>query len=298
MENLKKSYGEIEAVKDISFVVRQGELFAFLGLNGAGKSTTINIISGSLDKDGGKVYINGEDLDANQTDIKSNIGIVFQNSVLDRMLTVKDNLLLRAGLYGISGKQAAKRIDELSEMFSLQELLKRRVKTLSGGQRRRADIARALVHNPKILIMDEPTTGLDPQTRNLLWNVINELRTQGLTVFLSTHYMEEADGADYVIIIDEGQIATKGTPLELKEAHTGDIIKLYLSDKDQAYDFFNTLDLKVIKQSDCLQIEVKDTQYAKELIQKHGEYFDDFEVLKGDMNSVFLNVTGKTLRGD
>lgn len=295
VENLKKSYGDIAAVRDVSFVVKQGELFAFLGLNGAGKSTTINIISGSLEKDSGKVYIDGEDLDIKQNGIKSKTGIVFQNSVLDKVLSVKDNLLLRAGLYGMTGREAEARVNELSGLLNLNDLLKRKVKTLSGGQRRRVDVARALIHDPKILIMDEPTTGLDPQTRNLLWDVMNTLRRGGLTIFLTTHYMEEAAGADYVIIIDDGKIAVKGTPLELKRSHTTDVLKIYTEDKG-LYGYFSDLGYAVSKSADGLHIAIGSTSQAKEIIKDHGEHFDEFEVLKGDMNNVFLNVTGKSLR--
>lgn len=297
IENLKKSYGEVEAVKGISFVVKQGELFAFLGINGAGKSTTINIISGSLGKDGGKVYINGKDLDSEITAIKADLGIVFQQSVLDKVLSVKDNLMLRGGLYGMNRDEIKTRIEMLSEMLNLEEIMKRKVKNLSGGQRRRADIARALIHNPKILIMDEPTTGLDPQTRSLLWDVLAKLRKEGLTIFLTTHYMEEAVDADYCIIIDDGRIATKGRPVELKAKHTNDFMKIYTNNLQNCYDHFAAAGFNAAIKAGHIQIEIENTEAAKAIIAEHGDYINDFEVLKGDMNSVFLNVTGKELRG-
>lgn len=297
IENLKKSYGEVEAVKGISFVVKQGELFAFLGINGAGKSTTINIISGSLGKDSGKVYINGKDLDSDITAIKADLGIVFQQSVLDKVLSVKDNLMLRGGLYGMNRDEIKNRIETLSEMLNLEEIMKRKVKNLSGGQRRRADIARALIHNPKILIMDEPTTGLDPQTRSLLWDVLAKLRKEGLTIFLTTHYMEEAVDADYCIIIDDGRIATKGRPIELKAKHTNDFMKVYTNNLQNCYDHFAAAGYNTVIKAGHIQIEIENTEAAKDIIAEHGDYINDFEVLKGDMNSVFLNVTGKELRG-
>lgn len=193
ISHLSKSYGDIKAVNDLSFSVYRGELFAFLGVNGAGKSTTISIMCGQIKKDSGKIVICGKDTEKNFNSVSSDIGVVFQNSVLDKALSVKDNLRSRAALYGITGKEFKNRLDELSELLGFEDILNRTVGKLSGGQRRRIDIARALLHNPKILILDEPTTGLDPQTRQLLWSVITMLRkTHGLTVFLTTHYMEES----------------------------------------------------------------------------------------------------------
>ena len=228
IDHLNKRFGEVHAVKDLSFRVKQGELFAFLGVNGAGKSTTINILCGQLPKDSGTVRIDGTALDENPDAIKRCLGVVFQNSVLDKDLAVRENLESRAALYGIRGKAFRDRLAELAELLDFSDLVKRPVGKLSGGQRRRIDIARALLHRPKILILDEPTTGLDPQTRAILWQVIGELRRrEGMTVFLTTHYMEEAADADYVVILDHGQIAAEGTPLALKNTYTGDFITLY-----------------------------------------------------------------------
>ena len=215
-------------MRDLSFCVKEGELFAFLGVNGAGKSTTINILCGQLAKDGGSVLINGKDLDRDAMSVKRDLGVVFQQSVLDASLSVYDNLESRASLYGIVGKAFVQRLGELAELLDFKKLLKRTVGKLSGGQRRRIDVARALLHKPRILILDEPTTGLDPQTRRLLWDVISDLRKkEQMTVFLTTHYMEEAAEADYVIILDSGSIVAKGTPLSLKNTYTGDFITLY-----------------------------------------------------------------------
>ena len=228
INNLSKSFGDIKAVENLSFLVGEGELFAFLGVNGAGKSTTINIMCGQLVKDSGSVKICDIDLDKGLDKIKSTLGVVFQNSVLDSALTVRENLESRACLYGISGGAFKKRLEELAKLLEFENLLTRTVSKLSGGQRRRIDIARALIHRPKILVLDEPTTGLDPQTRKLLWDVIENLRKEeNMTVFLTTHYMEEAADADYVVILEGGKIAVHGTPLELKNAFTGDFITLY-----------------------------------------------------------------------
>ena len=298
VKNLSKKYDDLVAVDNISFVVKEGELFAFLGINGAGKSTTINIISGSLEKDTGEVYIDNKNIDGDHIAFKSKIGIVFQNSVLDKNLSVKDNLTLRAGLYGMPKTAIEENIKKVSELFELKELLKRKIKTLSGGQRRRVDIARALIHNPKILIMDEPTTGLDPQTRSLLWDVIAKLRENGLSVFLTTHYMEEAANADYVIIIDEGKIVAKGTPLRLKQTYAHDTFSIYVDDKEDLLEKLISDGYQVIRTTNGININIENTSFAKEIIKKYSAEIFDFEVLKGDMNSVFLNITGKDLRGE
>lgn len=294
IEHLSKSFGEINAVQDISFRVKEGELFAFLGVNGAGKSTTISIICGQLQKDAGTVRINGNTLDGNAEQIKNSLGVVFQDSVLDKSLTVKDNLESRAALYGITGKAFARRLDELSTLLDLQELLKRTVGKLSGGQRRRVDIARALLNHPKILILDEPTTGLDPQTRKHLWDVIATLRKEEqMTVFLTTHYMEEAAEADFVVILDAGQIVAEGTPLQLKNSYTKDFITIYGLAEDQA----KLLSKPYEKLRDAYRISVANTSEATDLILHYPELFVDYEITKGKMDDVFLSVTGKSLTG-
>ena len=294
ISHLVKSFGDVKAVQDLSFRVKSGELFAFLGINGAGKSTTINIMCGQLPKDGGKVLINGIDIDSDPNGIKRSLGVVFQNSVLDKDLSVQDNLQSRAALYGIKGKEFKQRLLELAELLEFKDLLKRTVGKLSGGQRRRIDIARALLHNPKILILDEPTTGLDPQTRSMLWRVIEELRKKdGMTVFLTTHYMEEAADADYVVILDGGKIVAEGTPLELKNTYTGDFITLY----GVADTSVKKLGLPYEVIRDACRVSVPNTAAATELIIKYPEIFKDYEITKGKMDDVFLSVTGKKLTG-
>ncbi len=296
IENLHKSFKDVKAVDGISFCVKEGELFAFLGVNGAGKSTTINIISGILQKDNGKALICGEDLDKNIDKIKSNIGIVFQNSVLDKKLSGYDNLKYRAALYGIFGTDFKNRLKEMTELLDLKDILKRPINKLSGGQKRRLDIARALIHNPKLLILDEPTTGLDPKTRITVWSVIDKLRSeQGLTVFLTTHYMEEASDSDYVVILDSGKIATEGTPHELKNKYANDYIKFY-NKKDEAEEFFVGLGKHIRKERDFILVKLDSTNEVPKYIAQKPEIFDDFEVLKGNMDDVFLNVTGKDLK--
>ena len=292
ISHLYKSYGEVKAVQDLSFCVKKGELFAFLGLNGAGKSTTISIVCGQLKKDGGMVEVNGKSLDEKPEEIKGEIGVVFQNSVMDKPLSVYDNLKTRAALYGIEKAAFEARIEELDELFGLKEILKRPYGKLSGGQRRRVDVARALLHKPSILILDEPTTGLDPQTRKTVWQVLDGLRKrEGMTVFLTTHYMEEAADADYVVILDSGKIAAEGTPLQLKNEYAGDFISLYNVTEEEV----KRLGKPYEKIRDGWRVSVANTQEATSLILANPGLFKDYEIVKGRMDDVFLAVTGKKL---
>lgn len=294
IKNLDKSFQDVHAVDDLSLVVKEGELFAFLGANGAGKSTTISIMCGTLSKDGGEVIIDGMNVDHDMKNITKEIGFVYQTSALDAKLSVKDNLTSRASLYGITGKAAKERIAALSEMLDFKELLPRTFEKLSGGQKRRVDVARALIHNPKILILDEPTTGLDPEARKLLWNVVTNLRkSRNMTVFLTTHYMEEAADADYVVILDKGKIAAEGTPLSLKNEFTGDFVTIYNAEEEKV----NALGLPYEKIRDAFRVSVKDTAEARDLIMKNPALFADFEITKGKMDDVFLSVTGKQPEG-
>ena len=295
IQGLRKSFKEVKAVQDISFRVRHGEFFAFLGVNGAGKSTTISILCGQLSKDAGKVLIGGVDLDEDPDVARRSFGVVFQSSVLDKPLTVRQNLESRAALYGIVGDLFEARLSELCDLLDLHDLLGRTVGKLSGGQRRRIDIARALIHRPRILILDEPTTGLDPQTRKLLWNVISSLRkSENMTVFLTTHYMEEAAEADYVVILDSGRIVANGTPHELKNEYAGDFLYLY----GVAAEAVAALGAPYSVVPGGFRIEVPTTAAAAELIRQSPDLFCDFEVTKGKMDDVFLAVTGKKLGGD
>lgn len=295
ISHLKKSFGEVKAVNDLSFRVKKGELFAFLGVNGAGKSTTISIICGQQQKDSGTVMVNGIDVDHEKEETKRLIGVVFQDSVLDKPLTVKENLKSRAALYGITGAAFEKRLQELVEILDFSDFLNRPFGKLSGGQRRRIDIARALLHRPEILILDEPTTGLDPQTRQMIWKVIETLRVkEKMTVFLTTHYMEEAAQASYVVILDKGEIVAEGTPYELKNEYVKDYISLYGVTEAQV----KTLGKPYKKIRDGYQISVNNTMEATTLIVGNQELFHDYEVVKGGMDDVFLTVTGKDLGGE
>ena len=296
--DLHKSFGDVKAVDGISLEVRNGDLFAFLGINGAGKSTTINILCSITDKDSGKVFIDGYDLDRDRTRIKSEIGVVFQRSVLDPRLTVRDNLKVRAALYGIFGSALKRKLGELTEMLDLSELMDRQYGKLSGGQKRRADIARGLINSPKLLILDEPTTGLDPQTRRAVWETVKTLMNEyKMTVFLTTHYMEEAGTADDVVIIDTGKVVAHGTPNELKNLYSGIYLKAYGFDSALAKAIADRYGAELRCDHSCASFKLKDMSVAAKMIAEYQSELKDFEVLKGDMDDVFLNVTGKKLEG-
>lgn len=295
VNELVKNYKDVHAVNKISFSVDEGSFFAFLGINGAGKSTTINILCTVLEKTSGSVTIDGFDLDTEKDKIKNLIGIVFQNSVLDKQLTVKENLMSRAAYYGFSKAKTKARLDELSKIFSLDEILSRRYGRLSGGQKRRVDIARALINQPKILFLDEPTTGLDPQTRIQVWNIIHRLRAEtGLTVFLTTHYMEETAECDNVVIIDSGKISANDTPNNLKKQYAHNSLVWYTEKSDVSEKLISTENLESEYINDAYKIKIKDSKQATNLIKKYDE-LEEYEVIKGNMDDVFLSITGKRL---
>ena len=298
VEHLSKSYGEVKAVNDISFRVRQGSLFAFLGVNGAGKSTTINIICSILKKDAGRVTVCGHDLDRESDRIKEEIGIVFQTSVLDKQLTVAENLDLRASFYGLSRVARKKNVERIVELLSLQPILKRPVGNLSGGQQRRVDIARAMVHDPRLLMLDEPSTGLDPKARLAVWSLIDGIRAEtGMTVFLTTHYLEEAEKAGYVVIMDKGQIIAEGTPNELKNRYSYDSLLSYRK-RDEAFEKGLCAEgyrFSYDGEKRAYRIVIENSEAAKRLMQRFDGYTTDIEIIKGTMDDVFLNVTGRDI---
>ncbi len=291
--NLRKTYGNLRAVDGISFNVKRGALFAFLGVNGAGKSTTINIVASILNKDSGRIVIDGYDLEKHSNKIKGEIGIVFQNSVLDSVLTVDENLRSRAAFYNLTKEETEKNLNEIVELLDLKPLLDRPVKLLSGGQKRRVDIARSMVHMPKILILDEPSTGLDPKTRTDVWHLIDKIRKEtNMTVFLTTHYLEEADQATDVVIIDHGEIIAQGTPTELKNQYAKDYVIVYCNRSPEFDTKFSTHKFKYSEDSHSYFVYVKDSEDAAEFLYDNKGVIKDFEVKKGKMDDVFLNVTG------
>lgn len=297
VEHLSKSYGSIQAVKDISFFVEKGKLFAFLGPNGAGKSTTINTICTFLQPNGGSVKVNGFTLGKQDDDIRNSIGVVFQDGLLDNLLTVEENYYVRGALYGLSGKALKAAVKRAVQAVSIEPIANRRYGKLSGGQRRRADIGRALITQPEILFLDEPTTGLDPHTRRAVWDtILNLQKTTGMTVFLTTHYMEEADGADYVIVIDDGKIAAKGTPTALCEQYAQDKLYLNCADMDKVKAYLEKQSISYTQVADNLIVGIENTLAALPVIEGCREHLKGFEVTVGSMDDAFLGITGKELR--
>lgn len=294
VKNLKKDYKNFTAVDGISFDVEEGELFAFLGENGAGKSTTINMLTTVLEKTDGQAFIAGHELGKEDDEIRKINGIVFQNSVLDKKLTVKENLLTRGSYYGLSKKEVLKRLEPFSEKFEMKDIWDRKYEKLSGGQRRRVDIMRALINNPKILFLDEPTTGLDPKSRKLVWDYINYLRREHkMTIFLTTHYMEETRDADHVVILDKGHIVSKGTPAELKSQYAHSKLVWYTAKSEKAEALITSISDKFIYDADHYNITT-DRAITEFLYENRGE-IRDYEYIKGTMDDVFLNLTGKEL---
>lgn len=293
VKNLKKNYGDIQAVDDVSFKVRRGSLFAFLGPNGAGKSTTINVIATLLDANFGTVLLNGKSDDIY---FRHKIGVVFQGNILDDNLTVKENLLYRGSLYINDKAGVLARYQQLASYLNLFEFENQYFKTLSGGQKRRTEIARALFSDPEILLLDEPTTGLDPETRQVVWKVIYDLQQKSnMTIFLTTHYMEEAAVADHVVIINKGKIVAEGTPAELKAKHSYDRLKLVPNDKKKLVDYLDSIKRTYNKVSDEYIVTVTDAKDAISLLEALKDNIKQFEVIKGSMDDVFIEVIGSEL---
>ena len=297
VDGLRKSYGSVEAVKGVDFYVDAGTLFAYLGPNGAGKSTSIDIICTLLRPDGGRVVVDTYELGREDDKIRASIGVVFQDSVLDKLLTVRENLRMRGSLYGLQGKKLTSAVDAAARAAETEEFLDRPYGKLSGGQRRRADIARALIHTPKILFLDEPTTGLDPQTRQNVWDTVRRLqRESGMTVFLTTHYMEEAVGADYIAVIDHGVITAKGTPARLREEYSSDHLRLVPSDPDALAKALQTDGLSFVHTGGTFSLTIPRTIDALPVLKRCEGLYSGFEVISGSMEDAFLAITGKEVR--
>ena len=288
VDSLYKSYGDFLAVKGISFDVEEGAFFAFLGPNGAGKSTTISILCSLLDKDSGSVSIFGKD----PQDARSEIGMVFQDNKLDNRLTVRENLMVRGSLYGFKKEELLVRVEEALKRTDSMEFADRQYSKLSGGQKRRAEIARAIIHDPKVLLLDEPTAGLDPQTRMLIWNNVQDLKRSGMTVFLTTHYMEEAADADDVVIIDRGEIVAHGTPSVLKERYSSDYIEVLPKDIAVVRSKLDAGGIQYIERSDVLRIPLEDTMKAIPIIEMLKDDMESFEVRTGTLDDAFVTITG------
>ncbi|MFQ7518507.1 MAG: ATP-binding cassette domain-containing protein [Clostridium sp.] len=294
VRQLQKSYKDVKAVNKIDFYVEEGELFAFLGLNGAGKSTTIDMLCTFLKPDRGSIKINNYEVGKDDEKIKSLVGVVFQESVLDELLTVKENLITRSKLYNMSKDEFNKNLEEIADITGIREIINRQYRKLSGGQRRRVDIARALINKPKILFLDEPTTGLDPKTRKNVWDMIRTLqKDNNMTVFLTTHYMEEASKADYIVVMDKGVIAAKGTTDELKEKYAKDKMIIYFDDEKSDFieNYLKENNYEFFIQNNNITIEINTTLDSIKIIDDCRIYINSFEVIKGSMDDVFLNIT-------
>jgi len=292
--NLTKRYGSVTAVNDVSFAVPNGSAFAFLGVNGAGKTTTISCLTTLLQIDEGQARVAGFDTQTQSAQIRDHTGVVFQDSLLDEMLSVRENLASRGKLSGLEPGQVAGRIDELAEILEYGSYLDRPYGKLSGGQKRRVDIARALLHKPEILFLDEPTTGLDPGSRLAVWQAVHDLRTEtGLTVFLTTHYMEETEQVDQICIIDDGRLVAAGSPAELRAAHSQSILTLTSAAPAALNEGLVAQGLSYAAKGSLFTITVPSAQVAQQILISHGADVRDFEFRHGRMDDVFLNVTGQ-----
>lgn len=294
VRDLVKSYGDLRAVDGISFDVPEGSFFAFLGPNGAGKSTTLSIVCSTLDRDSGEVSIFGRDV--RDTEVRRDIGVVFQDSMMDRLLTVRENLVLRGGMYGLSGDMLADSVSEAMGLAGCSEFADRRYGGLSGGQRRRADIARALVHRPRILLLDEPTSGLDPQTRSRIRDTVRSLSDDaGMTVILTTHYMEEAADADDIVVINHGRIAAHGTPERLKEDYCADMLLIVPRDRDGAVGALESAGLRYTEDCGVLEVPLSSTLDAVPILRVLEGMMSSFEVRTGTLDDAFIRITGEEI---
>ncbi len=299
VSGLKKSYGDVQAVKGVDFCVKKGQLFAFLGANGAGKSTTVEMLCTLLRQDEGKIIVDGYSVGEDDKEIRSRIGVVFQDNLLDELLTVRENLRIRGSFYGLSGKALDNVIEKAAADTGLTDILDRRYLHLSGGQKRRADIARALMHSPDILFLDEPTTGLDPQTRQNIWDTIRKMQKENnMTVFLTTHYMEEAAKSDFVTVIGEGKIVAEGTPSQLRVAFAKDM--LYLQPirglHDNVFRYLYDNDISYSMEVGRIAVPLGGTKASLPILASVGEYIENFEVIAGTMDDAFIAITKEGLK--
>lgn len=294
VEHLSKSFADVKAVSDISFYVEKGSLFSFLGTNGAGKSTTISILLTLLKQDKGSIHVNGYTVGKQDDQIRKEVGVVFQESLLDPLLTVKENLSLRSSFYGMSKHEQSDAIDYAVSATHLTPFLNRPYGKLSGGEKRRTDIARALIHKPSILVLDEPTTGLDAQSRKSIWETILRLKKETkMTVFLTTHYIEEAAESDFVIIMNKGEIVAKGTPEQLKTAYSTHKLILIPEDYAKMKKMLQADHHNFIEERSMFYLNLDDTTDAIPLLNKYADFVSSFEVKMSSLDDVFLTITRK-----
>jgi len=297
VKNFSKKYGDFAAVDDISFTVEEGSVFAFLGPNGAGKSTTINTLCTIIDKTKGSLIINGNDISQHKDKVRNDIGIVFQETTLDGKLTVEENIKFHCEFYDVPKNEIKGRIEFVLDLVGLSDWRKAPVNSLSGGMKRRVEIARGLVHYPKVLFLDEPTTGLDPQTRANIWEYIYKLQKQkNITVFLTTHYMDEAEICDKVAIMDHGKIVAFDTPYNLKTQYTSNVTRLRTKDNDKLINYLTDNNIKFKQKDNLFTIHSNDIHTILNIAGDFNSAITDFETTKGTLNDVFLSITGKEIR--
>lgn len=297
VENFTKTYGDFKAVDNISFEVEEGMVFAFLGPNGAGKSTTINTLCTIFEKTSGTLMIDGKDVSTHKSDVRSVIGIVFQDSTLDAKMTIEENLKMHCVFYHIPQKEVEERIQFVLDLVDLKKERKKSVGALSGGMKRRVEIARGLIHYPKVLFLDEPTTGLDPQTRAHIWEYILKLQKErNITIFLTTHYMEEAEICDKIAIIDGGRIVAHDTPYALKKMYTRDKAFITTKDKPELEQLLQQYNLQYTKKEGYYKVDAENIESLLQVISLQKDAITDMEIKKGTFNDVFLEITGKTIR--
>ncbi len=299
VKNFTKTYGEFTAVNNISFEVEEGTVFAFLGPNGAGKSTTINTLCTIFEKTSGTLSIDGKDVTTQKSEVRSSIGVVFQDSTLDAKMTIEENLKMHCTFYNIPRKEVEERIQFVLQLVDLLGERKKLVGALSGGMKRRVEIARGLIHYPKVLFLDEPTTGLDPQTRAHIWEYIIKLQKErNITIFLTTHYMEEAEICNKIAIIDGGKIVAHDTPYALKKQYTRD--KAYITTRKglELEQLLIQYDLNYVKKEGYYKVDAENTEHLMQVLSEQKDEITDIEIKKGTFNDVFLEITGKKIRED
>ncbi len=302
VQDLVKEFGDLTAVKEIDFHVKRGELFGFLGPNGAGKTTTIKILCTLLRPNSGQVRVNGYDVQEDPASVRKSLGLVFQESSLDENLTAEENLRFHGNLYGVERNTLKKRIDEVLEMVELSDRKKGIVRKFSGGMKRRLELARGLLHYPQILFLDEPTLGLDPQTRNRIWEYIQELKEEkDITIFLTTHYMDEAEYCDRIAIIDHGEIIALDSPDQLKSDVGGDVIRIKVNGQEERVqkEIEERYDVEVRSNRGYLFFEkYNGEEFVPEFVSQFREEIRSISLNRPTLDDVFLQLTGKELRDE
>ena len=297
VKNFTKKYGDFAAVKNISFDVEEGSIFAFLGPNGAGKSTTINTLCTIFEKTSGELFIDGKDVSREKNAVRQTIGVVFQDSTLDKKMTIEENLIMHCVFYKVPKSEVNERISFVLSLVDLLEWREKPVAALSGGMMRRVEIARGLMHYPKVLFLDEPTTGLDPQTRAHVWEYVLRLQKEkNITIFLTTHYMDEAEHADDVAIMDHGQIIAHDSPFGLKKQYTKDRAYITTNNAPKFEELLTRQDINFVTREKFHRVDVEDNAKFLYVLAECREDITDIELRKGTLNDVFLDITGREIR--